>query len=701
MQTNDKLKDAHGSTWTVGKLLGQGTWGRTWLVRDDLDREAVLKAPPERFDSPEHRAWIASVREEQLALLQASRHPWLPPLISIVDGHSWIIPRYSRPLAERPAEGSPLGDALLGLQNAANSLQKSGVTHGNLHPNNVFIERDGSAVLTDPLTPAALRQVERLRPGWHPVNPGFGVGWDTFALTGLLQGLLRPAGQPSPMDKLEASAYKDQLTGRLKAEGANPRFVLRLAEAWVAVLRRGLSESYTPSPPYRFATWEELLRRLTELHALMQPQITEVGKVLFAPGVKDGIFAAGQPVTLSISINTDIGTQSHEDIALGLRLINLDTGARVPLQEPRFDVKPHPSGRLRYELELNAVAPGRYELDAHFRIQDALRDGKSAQTAFEVRPQAGYVPPAEEGAPDALDFSRLSRDARGQRPEIDPPSHPGVLIDSPFAKAAAPPTPAPAPKSVIDFEAPSEGNWREPPSVIPFPAPTGFEPRDPDSTPAFPAPVAPTTTGRSPMRVATPPAGPQLRALTAPSAPRAPAPPTIAVATSSFAGHGEADSMSDDFFAAPLRPSDGKGPGIPTHPGEVQVTLSVPPPPTRPTLAPGSTVFAPLDEPPTHPSEGGQPWSAPGRWETLPDPDARTGPQPVVSASFSDPLSRDLKPLDELIDGPPSKLPPAVMVWVERLKGVTRQDPLLLAGVGIAAFFIFAILSILTLRGCA
>ncbi|MBN2798141.1 MAG: hypothetical protein JXX28_03270 [Deltaproteobacteria bacterium] len=703
MHTGLKLTDSTGTAWTVGKFLGQGAWGRTWLVRDNLDREAVLKAPPDDFADTEERAWVSKVRAEQLQLLVAGDTPWLPPLIATVDGHSWIIPRYSTSLAQALQEGRRLTELLQVIRDAAGLLVK-GLHHGNLHPGNLFAEADGTVILTDPLTPSAASRPERLRGGWHPSIPGPGLAADPWALCGALMVAVRPGSAPGPMDKLELAALKDQLVARLKGEGANPRFVVRVAEKWGAVLRRGLSEQAEPSPPYRFGHTKDLHPRLVELYALLRPVVSDVGRVLYPSEAPDGVFRGPGPVKLSVSVNTTIGTVNHEDLMVGLRLVDLDSGERVSLEQAKFSVKPHPTGRLRFDIELPDVPPGRYDLETAFGVHGTPGEVKTSQASFEVRPPPGYVPPTHEPEPKALDFSRLAADARQVMREPEPRSRPGELVENPFARMATDPR---EPASIVDFDEPStpqSPTWgaapptpaMDPPSVIPFPKPTGFEARDPDSSSGFPAPVAPTTSGRSPARAATPPTGQAVIPFPKPS---------LAPDPSYSDEDDEPDAWSDP---SPMAPSDGMGSGVPTHPGEVRITLSVPPPPSRPTLAPGSTVLGSpvpgpgFDEPPTHPSDHGADWSGPGQWEDLPEPEALSAPALGGDRSlFSDRLGDDLQPLDELMDGPPSRVPEALRPVVDRLQALIGQDPMLLAGGAVAVMFLFAIFLILLTRGCA
>ena len=52
MKTGDIVTDSRAQAWTLSALLGEGIWGRTWLVKDDGGRQRVLKTPFEPEDLP-------------------------------------------------------------------------------------------------------------------------------------------------------------------------------------------------------------------------------------------------------------------------------------------------------------------------------------------------------------------------------------------------------------------------------------------------------------------------------------------------------------------------------------------------------------------------------------------------------------------------------------------------------------------------
>ena len=45
VQSCDLLTDGRGASWVLDAVLGRGLWGRTWAVKGEDGRLAVLMAP--------------------------------------------------------------------------------------------------------------------------------------------------------------------------------------------------------------------------------------------------------------------------------------------------------------------------------------------------------------------------------------------------------------------------------------------------------------------------------------------------------------------------------------------------------------------------------------------------------------------------------------------------------------------------------
>ena len=416
-------------SWTVSQLLGQGLWSRSWVVRDESGREAVLKVPLTADDVVAPADLLDACRQigrEQADLFARRRYSFLPELIDQVvlsDGSvGLLLPRYASSVAERMAAGMPVVEAVhISAAIAELLADNPDFHHGNIRPTNVFRD-DNGLVLTDPATPTWLRYGEALtqltarRDRWQPPEATQQEtalpGWDTWALcaalwTAAMSGPsvdARPRAAVVPpsggLDKLELVELKDRVTARLKAEHANPRFSSRVVERLGATLNRGLCTPTTPSPPYRFHSAADLAPRLREIADLFDPSVKSVSRIMLAQTAENDVFQGGNQVAFSATVGTTAGITAHDDIVAGVNLTDLDADGdgRVAVEDCRFTVKQYPSGRWRFHFVLPDIAPGRYKVKVAFTIKDARRHPQIAEGQFEVRPPPGYVPPAE---PDA------------------------------------------------------------------------------------------------------------------------------------------------------------------------------------------------------------------------------------------------------------------------------------------------------------
>lgn len=429
MKTGDIVTDSRAAAWTLETLLGEGSWGRAWAVRDDANRLRVLKAPYEAEDLPPASAdrvpLMRAVAIEQAELL-AEGHAHLIPLedrITLPTGAvALLLPHTPTTLARQIASGIPLVEALEEVFLVAESLASVRMEHGNLRPTNILIDNDGRPLLTDPLTPT-LRTLqpgaERSQPARKRWAAADRIATDTWALCSALYTAIlldeRAAegapSQPEPprtgLDKLALADLKDHAIARLRRDGANPRFIHRTADRLSTLLARGLSAQADPSPPYRFLTAGDLKPRIAEVNALIRPGIESVGRLLLASNASGDVFDAPGPVGFTVSVGPTSGINDPDDLVCGVRLTDLDAAGdgRVPLADAQFAVNRHPSGRLRFEFNIPEVAPGRYSVRVAFSIKDSGDDPAIAAGSFQVRPQAGWVPPAvEPEAPPTLAF---------------------------------------------------------------------------------------------------------------------------------------------------------------------------------------------------------------------------------------------------------------------------------------------------------
>ncbi|MFT6142575.1 MAG: hypothetical protein ACJAZO_001871 [Myxococcota bacterium] len=515
MHTGDTVTDSLGRTWQVGQPLGRGLWGGSWVLRGDNDAERVVKVAHARTDFASdarlpdglERA-CAQCADEQANLLKRASHPFLPRLedrVLITGRPALILPRYHSTLARRLGDGDSLGDIATLLASVAENVELLAANtevHGNLRPSNILIKEDGQPVLSDMLTPTAAQWHQRLaalspaRANTLPPEAADipGTPWDTWAVCACLYsaatwqpsvGDLRRTDEftvpTGGLDKVELASLRDRALKRLMAEGANSRFVNRVCERLASLLNRGLSRPMEPSPPYRFNRAEDLRTRISEVAALIHPRVEAVGKILLPGSSPDGIYLHTEPVSFTVTVAVTEGVGSHEHIAVGLRLVDLDSPdrRRVRVQDASFDVKPHPSGRLRFHFSLRDIPPGRYDLEAAFSILDSGNTPIPARAEVNVRPPPGYVPPLNEAAHTP---EPLSIPAPDDSFHDDPVRRDAARFPSPISPTASMDLDATSPTAV-----PSTG-IKAPPS-LPLPkAPTQLPASSPD-TPALSKPT--------------------------------------------------------------------------------------------------------------------------------------------------------------------------------------------------------------------
>jgi len=439
--TTDRLTDSLERSWTLGAPLGRGTWGRARLLRGVDGREAVLKEPLGTADLPadlpQSDQVLAACRAaaiETADALNRRAHPFLPHLEATVDlggGRlGLILPRYAT-LAERLGTELPLSEVLRIVVHATRLLDAAGTTHGALKPNNVMVSESGDLLLSDPLPGAVApaRVLLAVRAGhrpWLPPEAQNGAvlhpADDTWALAQLLHVAAAAETTEDGLDKVGLASVRDRARTALQEESSNPRFRSRVADRLAAMLSRALSPEREPSPPYRFDTHLVLQQRTAEVLALVRPRVEDVGKVLM-PGTSDSAtFRGGEPVRFTVAVACTPGVTDHDDLVCGVQLTDLDAegeAARVAIADAQFAVQQHPSGRLRYKLELPSVEPGRYQVRVAFAVKDAAEAPKAATANIEVRPPPGYVPPAKDPPPpEPLTFPG-ARQSTAPPPEED------------------------------------------------------------------------------------------------------------------------------------------------------------------------------------------------------------------------------------------------------------------------------------------
>jgi hypothetical protein len=516
MKTGQTVTDSQGVTWTVGQELGRGGVARTFVARSANGREAVLKVAltaADLFgdDADGLAKSCSQIVKDHASAMRDRKRAALPDLVGEVttaDGTAALLmPRFPATLATRLRSATPLAALLETLRRA---VEACSTPHGNLRPENILLAEDGRVVLADPLTPGWLEHGARIdarlgdrKPARPPeATTDLIAGWDAYALCiALFQASMcdpatlesrREDLTPAPtagLDKSTLARLKDRILARLDHEQANPRFATRAADKLCALLNRGLSLQASPSPPYRFDSTSDLLARLTEIVELVDPKVHAVGKVMLAAGARDNVFGEGMVASFSTTVTVSEGI-SHEDLAAGLLVRDLDADGddRVPVPDAQFTVKPHPSGRLRFDFTLPELRPGRYTVRIAFAVKDSRHEPTTTDGHFELRPPPGYVPPAEDTSTVAAPIPFPGAASRRGSADLDQPRYTPDHDDAAFPSPIAPSDPgsledlddAPPPVLQAAGSPLSGGALQTPPTLEPLPSISPSESRATD-----------------------------------------------------------------------------------------------------------------------------------------------------------------------------------------------------------------------------
>ncbi|MBX2803587.1 MAG: hypothetical protein KTR31_38265 [Myxococcales bacterium] len=451
--TESHLTDDDGRVWVLGEVLERGIWSRQREVRDADGRLAILEEPLTETDFEAHEAdgeqlaqICAACADEQALLLADPPEEDLPPLLATVTrpeggGTGIVIPRHAATLWSRLHEGATLQETLGIVHHIAHRLANSGQRpHGNLHPRNVLLDTDDSVLLTgwstEPLAEGRGPLIRAAMAGpWFPpeVTSSTNVlrpapGWDTWALAQALHASAfaspsapqsTPRVSPRGLDKDALEELREAIATRLAESGSNPRFRDRVADKLGALVSRALSPQREPSPPYRFTDYNSFSSRISEIEALINPAILDVGEVLWpahsatstieptSVPLPKASFRGGEVVELTVTVSCTEGVTDHEDLICGLQLLDRDAPpgeGRVALEEAQFAVQVHPSGRFRYKLGIPGLGPGRYQIRVAFAVKGSGKQPQAVEANLEVQPPPGYVPPPREPTPTPIPF---------------------------------------------------------------------------------------------------------------------------------------------------------------------------------------------------------------------------------------------------------------------------------------------------------
>ncbi len=556
MKTGDTVRDPGGRSFQVGQLLGRGLWGKAYVVREEpAGTEWVLKTPLglDAFSSDAEEL-ARACREIALELGRLLEQPGQPGLIRLearfvteTGVPVLIFPRLAHSLQVRMDAGIPLGEQVRAVAAATQQLRGLGPalrSHGNLRPSNILADGKGGWVLTDPLTETmrrhlpALARARGIALSWLPpeartrqdqAGVDSSVDSYTLALHVLRTAMTPPDASPPPapedgLDKASLVALKDAVRNRLATEASNPRFHARFAERLSTLLNRALSRESSPSPPYRFPRLDEFGSRLDELASLVNPAITQVGRLLLDRSPGSSAFNTDEEISFSCSAGCSPGVETHEDIACGLAVFDLQEDKRLRDLPCTYTVDRHPSGRFRFGFRVARLPPGSYRVRLAFTIRDGGQEPQTAEGEFQVLAAPGYVPPAGEPEPKAIRFapraetepvtevgpvppprpSPLAQEqaqaaesarveaARATVVPLPRPMAPGADEPAPFEIPAGAPRPEPArpaPQPEPEPEYRGAGRWTDLPlPSLGGPGPIGPDPFELDATEPMPPP---------------------------------------------------------------------------------------------------------------------------------------------------------------------------------------------------------------------
>jgi hypothetical protein len=465
MKTGDTVRDRQGRVYQIGPLLGRGLWGKCYAVREDpapgsdrgpVERVLKLALGPDELGGRDRLAAVCrTILAEQGAFLEANRgrgfvglermvevapHDPGPRVfavgeVPVGESHAHVpalvLTKLHTSFDRRIAGGATLDESLrillLVLQRLADSRPGLPV-HGALKHQNVLLDDRGQVVLSDVLTPTLRRNYGELLPlapameAWVAPETRLASGdapigtiTDTYAVGMMLLRAVH-AGEdvrPSPtgLDKGQLAALKEMAQRRLRAESSNPRFHARVAERLAAILNRALSRELTPSPPYRFTSLEEMKKRTEEVHALVQPRVAHVGRLILdrPPGLES--FATSEDAVMSVTVGCSTGVEDHSEIGSGIAVFDAMTGVRKKHVPCSYTVERHPSGRFRFKYRLTDLAPGAYKVRIAFAIHESGHEPSVVEALFGIHAAAGYVPPKEEPEPRAISLDARRNDS--------------------------------------------------------------------------------------------------------------------------------------------------------------------------------------------------------------------------------------------------------------------------------------------------
>lgn len=481
MKTGDTIRDASGVTYTMGRVLGRGLWGKTFIAQSANKTQCIFKVPFAPNDLPygsEKLAQISrSILLEQGELLsQSPDSVFVRPADRFTTQSGLPCLRFEvlPSMAYQIRKGIRLEHTLSTVLQIANRLQSSperDYIHGNLHLTNVFYHPEHGVLLSDPMSPTLRKHLsEFLELAPHKVayfapeirdsnESKINVASDMYALAMIIYRCTMHHKDSAPnlplggLNRALKTDFQEIAQKHLAEEGSNPRFRTRLSISLGRFIGRALSQPVEPSPPYRFHRLDETAQRLNELSTMFAPYIERVGKIIWNLPISKDQFFYGEAVEFSCSVDTNPQLDNFEDIACGLAVIDDNTGEPIKEHSGSFTVDTHAGGRLRFSIQIPNLPPSQYTIRAAFRIAESMEEPEVTEASISVVPPPGFVP-SEKPLPEstALRFPESSAIANDDISEV---------LDSVESTISPIPQATPKPNVVIPLVKPEEEKVEE------------------------------------------------------------------------------------------------------------------------------------------------------------------------------------------------------------------------------------------------
>lgn len=441
-------------TFSLESLLGVGGMAEVYRARDlVLQRDVAVKVLPRSL--AEDPNYVARFREEA-RVVAALTHPNIVPVYTFGEEHGLLylvmpIMRQSlRDLIDTDGALPPSEAAQFTLQVAAGleAAHALGLVHRDVKPENVMLDAEGHALLTDFGIARELATLKRREPRTLAAT-GLPVGTPEYMAPEQLEG--RPLDQRADIYSLGVLLY-ELLTGTAPFRAETP----------YSVAAKVLTEPIVPPSALQPRLWPEI--EAVVMRALSRhPQDRYPDMPAFAAALRQAMFNQSAAVIAGLAGPAGGAAAS----------------VAAPLVAPALSPKPAALSPLASPVQAPAAAPASRLLASRL----AAPRGVLAIAALALLVAAVGVL-AHPGFP----FGQSSQDAN-RSPTIAPTATPFTLPTSPAATATADPSPTNAPTHT-----PTNG-----PTTTPAPLPTATTPPLPTATPVPPPP--PTAT---PQPTATP-----------------------------------------------------------------------------------------------------------------------------------------------------------------------------------------------------